>query len=250
MACAPIPAQAQEASPAQVLARADSVYFAGGPAEAVAILETVGDARGAAWRVIRSMTALSLLAPPGAERDQWLARGLEVADRILEGGTPDTETLYWVGAVEGLRSLTAEARDAGELALRAQRHAQLILTVDSLHGGAHNILGRVNYEIMILSRARRFLGRLVLGDRFPRDISWEGAERHLRRATESWPHVVLFHLDLARLYERRERWAEARQAAVQAVQTPSLHPPDDRLKEEARAVIRRLDALPPRSPPR
>lgn len=244
----PAPAAARQQPPAELLATVDSVYYAGAVEQALDLLDEAGDARGAGWRVIRCMIALSMQAPSDTERDHWLARAVGNADALLENGPLNTEDLYWVAAAEGLRSLNTGAREAGDLGLRAQNHAQLILAVDSLHGGAHNILGRVNFEVMVLPRAKRVIGRVILGGRFPRNVSWEGAEFHLRRATELWPHMMRFHLDLAWFFERRGRTQEARAAAMRALETPALHPPDPLFQDQARALIHRLDALPPRSP--
>jgi Flp pilus assembly protein TadD len=92
---------------------------------------------------------------------------------------------------------------------------------------------------MSLSRIQRILARAT-GTPFPGDTNWEDAEHHLRRATELWPYMVLYHLDLAKLLVRRGRHAEARAALERALSTPSLHPPDASLKEEARALLASL----------
>lgn len=234
---------AGQRAPSGILDMADSAYFSGDPAAALELLDGESLASGdpdRRWRAIRSLVALGMA--PGSVQDQnhWLDRGIILADAARNGGSPTLDELYWAAAVEGLRSLNAGPRYAGELALRAETDARLVLAADPFHGGAHNVLGRISLEVMSLSRAERFLARLVMGGRFPRNTSWERAETHLRRAAQLWPYMVLFHLDLATLLERRGRAAEAREEAVRALATPSLHPPDQALKEQARDLLTRL----------
>ena len=69
------------------------------------------------------------------------------------------------------------------------------------------------------------------------DTSWENAEYHLARAAEVWPDFVLFHFDLAQLHRKRGRRDEAIAAYQRALELPSFHPTDRRLKEQARNAL-------------
>ena len=106
--------------------------------------------------------------------------------------------------------------------------------------GAHNLLGRVNYEIMDLPRIARFVARRLVGNEALRESSWEDAEHHLRLAAELWPDNVLFQLDLGDLYERRGRDDEAREVFRRMVDMPSVHPADDSFKDSARRFLEEL----------
>ena len=141
----------------------------------------------------------------------------------------------------GRRALNAGNTYAAELAQRVYDDAHAILALDPLHGGAHNLLGKLNYEIMSLSRLERFLARLLVRKRALRDSSWENAELHLGTAVESWPDLILFHFDLAQLYRKRGRDEEARDALTRVSELPALHPLDPSLKEDAVRHLAELD---------
>ena len=129
---------------------------------------------------------------------------------------------------------------AADLAQRAYDDAHAILAVDSLHAGAHNLLGRINYEVMDLPRIARFIARRVLGHPALHDSSWEGAEHHLGRAAELSPDNVLYQLDLGDVYQRRDRDAEAREVLGRVLAMPSVNPADDFFKESARRFLEEL----------
>jgi hypothetical protein len=182
-----------------------------------------------------------MLPETGAARNQWLERGVRLAEEAKSPGPPTVDELWWGAAAEGRLALRAAAKQASEMATRARDDARLLLLVDSLHGGAHDVIGRVGLEVQSLPRAKRIMARLA-GVRLPSDTDWESAEYHLRRATELWPYMVLFHLDLAKLLIARDRDGEAREALEAALATPALHPPDASLKHEARVLLERLES--------
>jgi len=233
------PAGAQDHLDAR-LGQADSLYFAGQPQASLELLRADAPwgshAAGQRWRAIRATVALGMMPGTVEEQNHWLDQGVRLAEEAKDPGPPTLDDLFWGAAAEGRRALNAGPRYAGELGTRARDDARLVLAVDSLHGGAHNVLGRVGLEVLSLSRIQRILARAT-GTPLPGDTSWEEAEYHLRRATELWPWMVLYHLDLAKLLVRRGRDAEARAALERALATPSLHPPDASLKEEARALL-------------
>ncbi|MEX2526952.1 MAG: tetratricopeptide repeat protein [Gemmatimonadota bacterium] len=239
----PAYASAQEGS-APGLAEADSLYFAGNAEGSLELLTTGGfwreDPAPRRWRSIRALVALGMEPGTTAEQNRWLDQGVALAQEVKDQGPPTLDEIFWGAAAQGRRALNAGPRYAGELGVRARDDARLVLAADPLHGGAHNVLGRVGLEVMSLSRIQRILARAT-GVTFPGDIDWEEAEHHLRRATELWPHMVLYHLDLAKLLIKRNRQDEARRALQQALATPPLHPPDPVLKEEAGLLLATLD---------
>jgi hypothetical protein len=108
------------------------------------------------------------------------------------------------------------------------------------HGGAHNLLGKLNYELMSLSRVERFLGRLLVRTQALRDSSWESAETHLVAAAESWPDLVLFQFDLGLLYRKRGREQEARAAFRRVTEMAPVHPTDGSFQDDARRHLEEL----------
>ena len=226
------------------LSQVDSVYFAGDAAGALALLDGSASALTGAegrWRAIRSHLALGLMFPPGNDRNHHLDPGLRVAEVIENGTQATTDELYYAAAVLGLRALRAAPRYSAELAPRARTSALRVLNADSRHGGAHHVLGWIDWELSRLSRTERLVARVLFGRNYPSGADRASAEQHLRQAADLWPHMVLFQLDLALFLEDQGRPAEAGQIARRAIATPSLHPPDPILKDQARDLLARIE---------
>lgn len=227
------------------LARADSLYFAGQPEASWVLLDAHlrrrPDDAGALWRATRAALALGLMEDGGiTAQNVWLDRGVETGARAVKLHPQGVDELYWSSAAAGRRALNAGPRYSAELAQRAYDQARAVLALDSLHGGAHDVLGKIQYEVMCLSRIERFFARLLVGNAAIRSTSWEGAEAHFRKAVELSPDMVLFRLDLGELLARRGRDEEARKVLRGAIALPDLHPPDERFKARARALLAKL----------
>lgn len=238
------PAAAAQRAADNAVADADVLYFAGEPVEAyellTAHLEGSPTDYEALWRAARAAVVVGMVKVGTTAQNEWLDPAIVLGDRAVAERPDGLDGLYWRGAAEGRRALNAGNDYASRLVQSVYDDAHAILAVDSLHGGAHNLLGRVNYEIMDLSRIERFLARLLVSNRALRESSWDLAELHLRRAVELWPNNVLFQLDLGELYRRRGRNDEARTVLEQVPAMPSVHPPDDVFKETARHWLEQL----------
>lgn len=223
---------------------ADLLYFAGRPQEAYEILsarlEIAPKDYDALWRAARCAVVLGIDADGIYPQNAWLDPAIELGDRAVAERPDGIEGLYWRGAAEGRRALNAGPGYAAELAQRVYDDAHAILAVDSLHGGAHNLLGKLNYEVMSLSRVERFIGKVLVRKPAIRNSSWQAAEYHLKAAVDAWPELVLFEFDLAQLYKKRGRKDEARAAFRRVIEMPAVHPPDGRLKKEAEALLEEL----------
>ncbi len=230
-----------------VLVEADSLVAAGNVAEGRALLEARLEARPddweTLWRAARAATAGAVLAVGRPElRDRLLERAIELGDRAVALRPRGVEGIFWRLAPSGRLALhQQDPRRAAELARTVWAGSEAILEIDPDHPGAHNALGRLQYEILILPLWKRTLGRLVAGDAIG-GASWEGAERHLARALELDPGQILYRRDLGELYLRRDRPDLARNLLEAAAGMRWRHPGDEVFKEEARALLRTLDA--------
>lgn len=228
-----------------VLADADLLYFAGRPREAHDLLaqhlEKSPEDYDALWRAVRAMVVLGIQEEGSVERqNMWLDPAILLGDRAVALRPDGIDGLYWRGTALGRRALNAAPGYAAELAQRLYDDAHAILAVDPTHGGAHNMLGKLNYEIMSLSAFERFVGRHLVRKQALRDSSWEDAEKHLHAATESWPDLVLFQFDLAQLYRKRNREDEAREAFRRVTEMVPLHPVDASFQDDARHYLEEL----------
>jgi tetratricopeptide (TPR) repeat protein len=227
-----------------VVADADALYFDGKVEEAFDLLiehvEVHPDDYHALWRAARAGVVAGMLRVGITSQNERLDPAILLGDRAVELRPDGVDGLYWRGAAEGRRALNAGNDYAARLAQRVYDDAHAILALDSLHGGAYNLLGRVNYEIMDLPRIARFLARRLVGNEALHDSSWEDAEEYLTRAAELWPDNVLFQLDLGELYRRRGRDDEARAQLQKVVEMPSVHPADGYFKDSARRFLEDL----------
>jgi len=223
---------------------ADMLYFAGRPREAYETLlkhlEQDPNDYEALWRAARAAVAVGIEEKGVVEQNYWLDPAIELGDRAVAARPGGLDGLYWRGAAEGRRAINAGPDYAARLAQRVYDDAHQILAVDSLHGGAHNLLGKLNYEIMSMSGIKRFMGRLLVHSEALKSTSWEAAESNLLEATREWPNFVIFEFDLGQLYRKRGRDDEARGAFERVTEMPEVHPPDAMFKEEARQYLEEL----------
>jgi tetratricopeptide (TPR) repeat protein len=230
------PAAAQPIGDA--LTDADALYFAGKVTDAYALLTEHLEASPtdyeALWRASRAGVVAGVLENRSiAHQNEYLDPAILLGDRAMAVRPDGIDGLYWRGAALGRRALNAGPRYSADLAQRVYDDAHAILALDSLHAGAHNLLGRINYEIMDLPRIARFMARQALSHRALHEASWEKAEQYLRRAAELAPDHVLYNLDLGDVYQRRGYDEEAREVLRRVTTMPSVHPADDYFKETA-----------------
>jgi tetratricopeptide (TPR) repeat protein len=226
------------------LGDADLLYFAGRPREAYDLLERhlqeKPDDYDALWRAVRSAVVLGIQEEGTQQQNMWLDPAIGLGERAVAARPEGVDGLYWHGAATGRRALNAGPGYAAELAQRVYDDAHAILALDPTHGGAHNLLGKLNYEIMSLSGLERFIGRHLVRRQALRDSSWEDAETHLVAAAESWPDLVLFQFDLAQLYRKRGRDDEARAALHRVTEMVPIHPLDPSFQDDARRHLEDL----------
>lgn len=241
VAVLPRPLYAQLTELGGAVAEAEMLYLAGAPKQAFERLEahlaTDSTDYDALWRAARSAVVLGLRAEGSRAQNAWLDPAIVLAERAVARRPSGIEGLYWRGVAAGRRAMNAAPSYAVKLAETVYQDAHTILAADSLHGGAHNMLGKLNYEIMSVSRIERFIARTFMGNAALDDTSWENAERHLRRAAELWPDYVLFHFDLGQLHRKRGRRDEAVREFAHVLALPAVHPTDHGLQDQARGFL-------------
>ena len=226
------------------VAQSDLLYFAGDAEAAFDLLvdhleSSPSDYR-ALWRVARAGVVRGMEEQDNRAQNAFFDPALHYARRAVELEPEGIEGLYWRGAAAGQRALNAAPGYAADLGQVTYDDAKRILAVDSLHAGAHHLLGMLNFEVMRLSRLERMIARLFLGNEAIEQASWEGAEVHLRKAVEVSPELVVYRYDLAQLYERRGRDEEAVVALEGAIRAPAVHPIDGTVKEWAVSLLDEL----------
>jgi len=242
LAAAPAPLRGQQfLGFGDAISEADMLYMAGETRLSLERLqerlETDSLDYGALWRASRAAVVIGIEEEDNREQNQWLDPALNWATRAAEVRPGEVDGLYWRGVSSGRRALNAGPSYAVDLAQQVYDDAHAILAQDSVHGGAHNMLGKLNYEVMSMSRVKRLVARTFMDKPSLDDTSWEQAEYHLVRAAEVWPDFVLFHFDVAQLYKKRGRREEAVVAYQRALALPSVHPTDHKLQRQAEEAL-------------
>jgi tetratricopeptide (TPR) repeat protein len=221
---------------------ADSLFFGMDPLGALdrleARLEVAPRDEEARWRAARAALALGLLEDDPGRRLQWLRVADQHGDSALALDPNDTDALAWSAAVTGRLALAARgAREKVRLGQEVWDLTHRLLAIDPDDALAHDVLGKLNLEILKLSGLQRFMARVFLGSDPIKRASWEDAERHLRAAIASDPTVVLFYLDMGEMYRHQERREEAIAAYRAGLAVPDLYPPDEKFKRDLRTRL-------------
>ena len=241
----PFPAEAQSLDLGKPVSESDLLYLSNQPRLALDILETWLETDsmdyGALWRVARAAVVIGIDEEGSRKQNRWLDPAMGWAERAVALNPSEIDGHYWHGVAAGRRAMNAAPKYATKLADVVYSAAHTVLAMDSLHGGAHNMLGKLNYEIMTVSRVQRLIARTFMGNPALDDTSWENAEYHLALAARSWPDDILFHFDLAQLYKRRGREEEAVAEYRLVLGLQPVHPTDYNLQQQASAQLDEWD---------
>jgi tetratricopeptide (TPR) repeat protein len=226
------------------VSEADARYFRGDPLGSLQLLEAHlavdPDDYEVLWRAARAALSLGVSEKGSRAQNRWLDPAMEFGKRAVALRADGIDGLYWRGTAHGRRAMNASPDYATELAQRVYDDAHAVLALDSVHGGAHNLLDKLSYQVTSLSRFERALGGLLMGNDTLSRASWGRAEEHLSAAAASWPDLVVFQFDLAQLYRKRGRREEARIAYERVMGLPAVHPPELELQEQARTLLSEL----------
>jgi hypothetical protein len=235
---AALPAGAQVAPP---VARADSAYFGGNPAAALAMCDSLlrrdSTSVDVLWRASRAALALGILAPRQTSDDPMYLRAEALARTAARLHPERIEGHYWLAAAMGRRALHSDFRTTARLAKSVDESATRALAIDSMHAGANDVLGKLNSEVSNLSPMVRFVAGHFLGVSIARHTSWALAEHYLKRAVELDSTMIIYRLDLGQLYVRRRQWVDAERVLHDVATMPRVHPPDEIFRRQALALL-------------
>ena len=126
---------------------------------------------------------------------------------------------------------------AARLAAETRRETLRVLAIDSLHAGAHALLGRLYSEAANLPWSARLLAAPFIGIPPGRAACRQLAERELTRAIALDSGAVLFRADLATLYLRMHREGDAERTVRALVALPPRSPVDTQFQRESRVAL-------------
>lgn len=228
-----------------MLEEADRLYDAREPAPALTLLEEPLASRAEdfelLWRAARAAFALGVQEQISVVRDDFYRRAIDYAGQAAALEPERTEGHYWLAASYGRKALHSGVGEKADLAGGIWEEANRVLELNPDHAGGHHVLGKLHFEIADMSGFTRFMARSFMGNSALDGASWEDARYHLERAVELDPAMMVYRLDLARLYKKRDLKEESRAQILALLDLPARSPFDEEMVREARELLDDLD---------
>lgn len=215
-----------------------SLAPAPGQAQADPAVDTLSPRISTLLAAIRTDIATGILEADRAVIDGSLARATTTARELVAAAPTLAEGHFLLAAALGRRALRAGFREGLPLATETHRAASRALALDPRHAGAHDVLGKLHSEIRKLPWMVRTLAATITREPLIRQASFEAAERHLTTAIALDPSLSMAWGDLAQLYLRMGRPADARRVVEALERRPLATPIDRYVLDEARARLK------------
>jgi len=178
------------------------------------------------------------------ERDEdarlpLLVEAEQLARAAIELSPENPQGWFLAAAALGLRSQYVSMRQQMRMAREIWSMSAAALERDSMHAGAHHVLGRLNLKAMGLSSVARIFARHFFSAEVLQLATWEQAETHLVRAVELEPSLH-HRLWLARFYSDHGEDARARPILEAILASPARTPLDRVWQREAAEDLEEL----------
>lgn len=192
--------------------------------------------------IVRSAVAQAFIAGAADTVDGHINRAITHARRAVALAPQDADAHYWLSAALGRRALRTEFRTALRAATESYREARRALELDSLHAGAHAVLGRFNEELSRYARPTRMLLSALSGEPEVKTVSLAIAEREYRRAIALDATAIMYRHDYGRFLIRVGRLSEAAEQARIARTLPDRSLADPWLRADLNARVARANS--------
>jgi hypothetical protein len=194
------------------------------------------------WRAAIAISDRAELLPAGSfPLQDSLGKAAERYARRAVRLAPDAaDPLFALGLVLGRASLHRGIRERVRVGEEVRALAERAIAADSLHDGAHHLLGRWHYEVKLLSGFERFVARAFLGGKTLGQARWDTAEAELRTAVALDTTRIYHRLDLARVYLARGKPGLARIELERILVLPDRVAADASWRAEARGLLDKL----------
>ncbi|UCG87052.1 MAG: hypothetical protein JSW71_00455 [Gemmatimonadota bacterium] len=244
-----------ESAPAQTVAQhvatGDSLYDAMKPAEAreqyrAALFIDAADYE-ALWKFTRAQVdvAKQLVAEEdGDERERLYNDAWIYAAEVVRVDSTGPDGHFMLAQVLGRLSRTKGGEDRVRFGRQIYESAALTLELDSLHDGAHHVMGAWHAEVKRLSGITKFFAKTFLGGGFLSRASWDSAVVHLGRAVQLKPDYIFHRLELAEVYLDLEEYAGAREQLQRLQELPNTDVMDWSYKETAARLLEEIREKP------
>ncbi len=211
-------------------------------AEALRLYREVGQIRpddpDVLQKIARHYSDSVVDTPDTAEKRRLATLALDYAGRAVELEPDDPVNVLSLAICHGTLGAYGDTSDKVRRSRLVKEYAERALALDPDYAFAHHVLGRWHHEVSSLGTVARWLVRLVYGG-LP-DASHADAVRHLRRAVELEPDVLVHRLELGIALAGAGDQAAARKMIESGLAQPSRAKHDDQAKARARQVLAKL----------
>lgn len=190
-------------------------------------------------QVVRAAIADAFIAGARDSVDGHIARAITHARRAVALAPNEAESHYWLAAALGKRALRTSFRTALKAATESYREAKASLALDSLHAGAHAVVGRFHEELSQHAWPTRAILAALSGEPDVKAASLAVAERQYRRAIALDADAVQYRHDYGRFLVRVGRLSEAEAQSRAAKALPDRTAADGWLRDDLAALIAR-----------
>lgn len=249
--CHALAAPAVAQSPADHIARGDSLSAALQPEAALAefrqALAMDATAYAALWRAADAIVdvAKQLPDPYRARRDSLYRAAQIYAEAAIQADSLGADGHFELAQALGRYARTRGGRERVRSGRIIYHEAARALALNPGHDGAHHVLGAWHAEVKRLPGVTRFLAKMLLGAGFLDRASWDSATTHLEQAVALRPDFIYHRLELAQVYLDRNRPGAAREQLERIATLLVSDVMDPRYREEAARLLATLATTPP-----
>jgi tetratricopeptide (TPR) repeat protein len=194
------------------------------------------------WKAARAIADVAKQLEGNADsikhrRDSLYTVGRGYAERAVRADSLGADGHYAAAMVLGRLSRTKGSKERVRFAKVIFDEASRAIALDSMHDGAHHVLGAWHAEVKRLSGIQRFFAKALFGGGFMSAANWDDAVTHLQRAVALKPDHIYHRLELAEVYADLEQYSKARDQLTVIPTLPIGDVLDAQYKEDAAALL-------------
>lgn len=169
-------------------------------------------------------------------QEEYFKKGINLAERALAEDSSNTQSNFVMAVAMGRKALISGARSRVAASRDIKKYVDRALKYDSTNAGAWHVLGLWNFKVANLGWLERAAANTLFGG-IPGDASNEKAAEAIRKAIELNNQYILYYYDLAQVYRKMGREAQAIKTCQQGIELPLLTPDDAALKNQCQELI-------------
>ena len=191
----------------------------------------------ALWKATREAVDVGEYNPDEKERDRLYTSAEQYARRAVDANPGDAEGHFMLAKALGRKALSLGKRDQVKYAGDVRSAALDCLKINPKHDGCMHVIGKWNYEIMGLNGLTRMFAKTFLGGKVFNAASLDSAQIYMESATAAAPIRIVHHLDLGRVYAKKDMKDKAKAEFETAIKLTPIDFNDRKYQEEARKEL-------------